>query len=175
MTHINHGYDSKVILRRARVSRRSNCKCCVHAAASLQDEFQERDVEDAIISSGNQATDKKRIVVVGSGWATATFLKTLRKQQGDGDVSITVVSPRNYFLYTPLLPSTITGLVEERSIVEPMRNLVKGKGTFVEAAVLDVDPEKKELLCEKTFCSVCCEEEEWGSDGRARSYVCIEI
>lgn len=155
MTHSNHVYDSKVVLRRARVSRRSNCKHCVQAAAAMQDEFQERDVVDAVISSGNQATDKKRIVVVGSGWATATFLKTLRKQQKDGDVSITVVSPRNYFLYTPLLPSTITGLVEERSIVEPMRNLVKEKGTFVEAAVLDVDPEKKELLCEKTFCSVC--------------------
>ncbi|KAI8112128.1 hypothetical protein M9434_003452 [Picochlorum sp. BPE23] len=137
MTHSNHVYDSKVVLRRARVSRRSSCKHCVQAAAAMQDEFQERDVVDAVISSGNQATDKKRIVVVGSGWATATFLKTLRKQQGDGDVSITVVSPRNYFLYTPLLPSTITGLVEERSIVEPMRNLVKEKGTFVEAPGCD--------------------------------------
>ena len=97
-----------------------------------------------------------RMVVVGSGWATATLLKTLNKvdRQGSG-VAITVVSPRNFFLYTPLLPSTITGLVEERSIVEPMRSLVKDKGAFVEAAVLDVDPEKKELLCEKTFCSVC--------------------
>eukprot|EP00889_Picochlorum_renovo_P000998 jgi/Picre1/28028/NNA_000989.t1 len=64
MTHSNHVYDSKVVLRRARVSRRSNCKHCVQAAAAMQDEFQERDVVDAVISSGNQATDKKRIVLL---------------------------------------------------------------------------------------------------------------
>lgn len=110
---------------------------------------------------GEKKVEKPRIVVLGSGWATATFLKTLHGQQKDGDtgngggLDVVVVSPRNYFLYTPLLPSTITGLVEERSIVEPMRSLVKGKGKFVEAAVLDVDPENKVLTCEKTYCSVC--------------------
>lgn len=115
-----------------------------------------RDVAETVSDLGPSEGLQKNIVVVGSGWATATLLKTLNKRDRAGsDVEITVVSPRNYFLYTPLLPSTITGLVEERSIVEPMRSLVKDKGSFIEAAVLDVDPEKKELLCEKTFCSVC--------------------
>ncbi len=40
---------------------------------------------------------------------------------------IVVVSPRNFFLYTPLLPAVATGTMEERSIVEPVRNLVLGK------------------------------------------------
>ena len=107
---------------------------------------------------------KKNIVIVGSGWATATFLKTLRKQGVEDAWTVTVISPRNYFLYTPLLPSTITGLVEERSIVEPMRSLVKDKGSFVEAAVLDVDPEKKILLCEKMYCSVCAAKRAQGEE-----------
>lgn len=38
-----------------------------------------------------------------------------------------MVSPRNYFLYTPLLPAVAVGTVEERSIVEPVRNVVQGK------------------------------------------------
>jgi hypothetical protein len=38
-----------------------------------------------------------------------------------------MVSPRNYFLYTPLLPAVCTGTMEERSIVEPVRNLVQKK------------------------------------------------
>jgi NADH:ubiquinone reductase (non-electrogenic) len=38
-----------------------------------------------------------------------------------------MVSPRNYFLYTPLLPAVATGTMEERSIVEPVRNLVQKK------------------------------------------------
>ena len=38
-----------------------------------------------------------------------------------------VVSPRSYFLYTPLLPSAAAGTVQEKSIMEPIRNLLHGK------------------------------------------------
>ncbi len=40
---------------------------------------------------------------------------------------VVLVSPRNYFLYTPLLPAVATGAVEGRSIVEPVRHLLQGK------------------------------------------------
>lgn len=40
---------------------------------------------------------------------------------------IIVVSPRNYFLYTPLLPAVAVGTMEEHSVVEPVRNLVHDK------------------------------------------------
>ena len=56
---------------------------------------------------------------------------------------ITVVSPRNYFLYTPLLPAVAAGTVEERSIVEPVRNLIHGKGNYYEATASEVDPAKR--------------------------------
>lgn len=56
---------------------------------------------------------------------------------------ITVVSPRNYFLYTPLLPAVASGTVEERSIVEPVRNIIHGKGKYYEATCTLVDPKKK--------------------------------
>lgn len=39
-----------------------------------------------------------------------------------GPYDVTMVSPRNYFLYTPLLPSAATGTVEPRSIVDPVRS-----------------------------------------------------
>lgn len=57
-----------------------------------------------------------------------------------------MVSPRNYFLYTPLLPAVCTGTMEERSIVEPVRNLVKQKGEYYEAVAKAVDPARKELV-----------------------------
>jgi NADH dehydrogenase FAD-containing subunit len=38
---------------------------------------------------------------------------------------VQVVSPRNYFAFTPLLPSVTCGTVEARSIVEPIRNIIK--------------------------------------------------
>lgn len=40
---------------------------------------------------------------------------------------VVLVSPRNYFLYTPLLPAVAAGSMEERSIVEPVRSLMHDK------------------------------------------------
>jgi NADH:ubiquinone reductase (non-electrogenic) len=40
---------------------------------------------------------------------------------------VVLLSPRNYFLYTPLLPAVAAGSMQERSIVEPVRNLMHNK------------------------------------------------
>ena len=59
---------------------------------------------------------KKKVVVLGTGWAGTSFLKDLDASLYD----VQVVSPRNYFAFTPLLPSVTCGTVEARSIVEPV-------------------------------------------------------
>ncbi|KAG4968761.1 hypothetical protein JHK87_034412 [Glycine soja] len=59
---------------------------------------------------------KKKLVVLGTGWAGTSFLKDLHASLYD----VQVVSPRNYFAFTPLLPSVTCGTVEARSIVEPV-------------------------------------------------------
>ena len=64
---------------------------------------------------------KKRVVVLGTGWAGTSFLKDLDASKYD----VQVVSPRNYFAFTPLLPSVTCGTVEARSVVEPIRNIIK--------------------------------------------------
>lgn len=61
------------------------------------------------------------MVVLGTGWAATSFLKDLDAKSYD----VKVVSPRNYFAFTPLLPSVTCGTVEARSIVEPIRNITK--------------------------------------------------
>lgn len=58
---------------------------------------------------------------------------------------VVLVSPRNYFLYTPLLPAVATGTMEERSIVEPIRSVTTGKGEFYEAVCESIDPVKKHI------------------------------
>ena len=60
-----------------------------------------------------------RILVLGTGWGACSFLRKLDTDK----FNVTVVSPRNYFLYTPLLAGTCVGTVEPRSIVEPIRSL----------------------------------------------------
>ena len=75
----------------------------------------ERPIVDANVAP------KKRVVVLGTGWAGTSFLKDLDASLCD----VQVVSPRNYFAFTPLLPSVTCGTVEARSIVEPVRNIIK--------------------------------------------------
>jgi len=61
-------------------------------------------------------------VVAGCGFAGYALLRGLAKRSFDA----TLVTPRNFFLFTPLLPSAATGTVELRSIVEPARRRLRG-------------------------------------------------
>lgn len=89
---------------------------------------------------------RERLVVLGSGWGAISILKTLDKEAYD----VTVVSPDNYFIFTPLLPSVTVGTVEFRSILEGIRRVVKRiGGSYVEAGAVDVDLERKLVLVEK--------------------------
>ena len=67
------------------------------------------------------AAARKKVVVLGTGWGAVAFIKGLDLTQYD----VTIVSPRNYFTYTPLLPSATVGTVESRSIVESIRSITR--------------------------------------------------
>lgn len=75
----------------------------------------------SVVDDKPDESRKKRVVVLGTGWAGTSFLKYLDATAYD----VQVVSPRNYFAFTPLLPSVTCGTVEARSIVEPVRNIIK--------------------------------------------------
>lgn len=78
---------------------------------------------------------KERLVVVGGGWATVSMLMKLDPDAYD----VVVVSPTNYFLFTPLLPAVAVGTVGTRSIIESMRKLLSSiGGRFVQGAAVDL-------------------------------------
>ncbi|VAI91639.1 unnamed protein product [Triticum turgidum subsp. durum] len=89
---------------------------------------------------------KKKVVVLGTGWAGTSFLKNLDSSRYE----VKVISPRNYFAFTPLLPSVTCGTVEARSVVEPIRRMFEKKGkdvAYYEAECLKIDPTKKAVHC----------------------------
>lgn len=89
-----------------------------------------------------QDPSKKNLVILGSGWGAVSLLKKL----DTSDFNVTVVSPRNFFLFTPLLPSCTTGTVEHRSIMEPLRNILRHKQAqvnYYEAQATKIDADKK--------------------------------
>ncbi|KAF8409358.1 hypothetical protein HHK36_005433 [Tetracentron sinense] len=98
------------------------------------------------VESSQTDPKKKRLVVLGTGWAGTSFLKDMNMSSFD----VQVVSPRNYFAFTPLLPSVTCGTVEARSIVEPIRNIIKkniGELQFWEAECVKIDAANKKVLC----------------------------
>ena len=62
-------------------------------------------------------TPRPRLVVLGSGFAGYSLVSHLPKEL----FRVTMISPTNHFLFTPLLPSAAVGTVELRSILEPVR------------------------------------------------------
>lgn len=84
--------------------------------------------------------DKPKLVILGGGWGSVALLKTLNPD----DYHITLVSPTNYFLFTPMLPSATVGTLEFRSLVEPIRRIItRVKGHFIRATAEDIEFSEK--------------------------------
>lgn len=87
---------------------------------------------------------KPKLVILGTGWGSVAVLKQLNPD----DYHVTVVSPSNYFLFTPMLPSATVGTLELRSLVEPVRRIVsRVKGHFLKASAEDVDFSERLVEC----------------------------
>ena len=82
------------------------------------------------------------LTVPGTGWGAVSLLKKLDTE----NYNVIIISPRNFFLFTPLLPSCTTGTIEIRSIMEPIRNIMRHKKAsvkFYEAEATKIDYEKR--------------------------------
>jgi NADH:ubiquinone reductase (H+-translocating) len=68
------------------------------------------------------------IVIVGSGFTGFTCAHRLARILGrqHAPVDITITSPVDYMLYTPLLPDVAGGLVDARFVTVPLANTLKG-------------------------------------------------
>ncbi|EMG46217.1 NDE1 External NADH-ubiquinone oxidoreductase 1 [Candida maltosa Xu316] len=92
---------------------------------------------------------KKTLVILGSGWGAVSLLKNLDTTL----YNVVIVSPRNYFLFTPLLPSVPTGTVELRSIIEPIRTVTRrcpGQVIYLEAEATNIDPKTNKLTVKQS-------------------------
>lgn len=92
------------------------------------------------------AAGKEKVVILGSGWAGFNIALTAKR-----DVPLTIVSPNNHFLFTPLLASSAVGTLEFRCIQEPVRTVLGPEGKYIQARATRLDPDNKKLICETAF------------------------
>lgn len=88
--------------------------------------------------------NKESVVIIGTGWGGFRLLQHLDKKKYD----VTVVSPRNHFVFTPLLASSAVGTIEYRCIAAPVRDF-KDSATYYEGYAREIDTQKKILHCDK--------------------------
>ncbi|KAM3514674.1 hypothetical protein MY11210_001645 [Beauveria gryllotalpidicola] len=87
-------------------------------------------IDDNDNNGKSKCQDKPKLVILGGGWGGVALIKELNAD----DYHVTVISPTNYFLFTPMLPSATVGTLESRSLVEPIRRMLSRiNGHFIRA------------------------------------------
>ncbi|PPJ53852.1 hypothetical protein CBER1_03257 [Cercospora berteroae] len=89
--------------------------------------------------------DRERVVILGSGWAGYNLARSLDPKK----FQTVVVSPRSYFVFTPLLASTSVGTLEFRTALEPLRTRTS-KYEYFQGRADGIDPDKKQILVRET-------------------------
>ncbi|KAI9725080.1 MAG: hypothetical protein M1812_000356 [Candelaria pacifica] len=89
--------------------------------------------------------ERERIVVLGSGWAGYVLARALDPKK----FQTVVVSPRSYFVFTPLLASCSVGTLEFRTALEPIRSR-RSTSEFYQGWADDVDFNKKTVQIEES-------------------------
>ncbi|MCZ7592937.1 MAG: FAD-dependent oxidoreductase [Kiritimatiellae bacterium] len=100
------------------------------------------------MNTQNEHPSKPKLVILGTGFATFSMLHYLHLKEFE----VCIVSPRNHFLFSPLLPSTTVGTLEFRSIIEPIRALQeRAPLKFYQATCTGIDFDTHLVTCEGSF------------------------
>ena len=84
--------------------------------------------------------NKKKIVILGSGFAAVECARQLESEFGkDPGIELVMIGEDNFLLFTPMLPQVASGMIETRHIVFPIRTICK-KTKFYEGRIKNVDP-----------------------------------
>ena len=95
-----------------------------------------------------QGEPRQKLVILGTGWGGYSLLKHINKELFD----VIVISPRNHFLFTPLLASTTVGTLEFRSIIEPVRNTrFRDDHHFQLGKAVQLHADKRVVVCESVL------------------------
>lgn len=87
---------------------------------------------------------RKRVVIVGGGFAGYQAAKHLAKNVPSDEVEIVVVNPTDYFLYVPLLPEVASGILDPRAVTVSLPGTLPDV-RLVLGEVTTIDPDRQEL------------------------------
>jgi len=89
----------------------------------------------------------KKILILGGGFGgmyCAKKLECLMAKRKNIDAEIILVSRQNFFVFTPMLPQVVSGMIESNHVVVPLRQVLKNT-KFYEAEVASIDVKKRKV------------------------------
>jgi len=90
---------------------------------------------------------KKRIIVLGSGFAGISFVKAFVKNIGSklDDVELVILTRRVYLTFTPLIYQIATSLLNEHHVLEPIRKR-NSDYVIIEAEIEEINLHDKKVI-----------------------------
>src|SRR4051812_42772485 len=82
-----------------------------------------------------------RVLIVGCGFGGFHAARALERRRPRLDAEITVVSPTDHLLYTPLLPEVAGGVLDPRAITVPVTGRLRSR--LILGRVQDLDVERR--------------------------------
>ncbi|EFN58862.1 hypothetical protein CHLNCDRAFT_140737 [Chlorella variabilis] len=96
---------------------------------------------------GAWSQQQQRLVILGTGWGGARVARDIDTSKYD----ITIISPRNHMVFTPLLASTCVGTIESRSVTVPIVDiqpkLQQPQNFYYAASCKGIHPEDRLVEC----------------------------
>ncbi|KZT04901.1 FAD/NAD(P)-binding domain-containing protein [Laetiporus sulphureus 93-53] len=92
--------------------------------------------------SASARRSEQHLVILGSGWGGYELLRGIDKRRWN----VTIVSPTNYFNFTPLLAGCAVGTLEFRSAVEPVRRYTPRVNAY-QAWCDNIDFKQRTICC----------------------------
>lgn len=98
----------------------------------------------------NEATNKKRVIIIGGGFAGLNLAKRLT---GNRYLEVTVVDQNNYHFFPPLLYQVSTAFIEASNISHPFRRLFQDRPNvrFHFGSLLQVFPDTQTIETDTGF------------------------
>lgn len=120
----------------------NNCNCVFSSKSEYYSHY--------ITAHKSDSTSIKKILILGGGFGGTTVLREIEKKFKKEKVEITIISDENFFLFTPMLPQVVSGLLRPSNITTPIRYFCK-KAKFLQAETDSIDLEQQLVTIHRLF------------------------
>jgi len=68
---------------------------------------------------------RPRVLIIGAGFAGFHCARQLERKLEAHEAEVALVTPRNYLIYSPLLPQVAAGLLSPMAVAIPLRRTLR--------------------------------------------------